>query len=63
MSSNCIAGLVSNGNAQRQKRGMSLGHTNPDGYNEWCRSICRGEREVDLVPLEHCIYDMCLVKL
>lgn len=36
---------------------------NPDGCIEWSRSICRGERGVDLVLLEHCIYDMCLALL
>ena len=63
MSLNCSVACVSDGNAQRQKRRMSRGHTNPDECNEWSRSICRGEKEVDLVPLGHCIYDMCLAKL
>lgn len=38
-------------------------HTNLDECTEWSRSICRGEREVDLVLLGHCIYDMCLVEM
>ena len=41
---------------------MSWEHTNLDGYTEWSRSTCRDEREAGLVPLEHCIYDMCLVE-
>jgi len=40
-----------------------LRHTNLDGYTEWFRNTCRGEREADLVPLGHYIYGMCLVEM
>lgn len=61
MSSNCVVVCVSNGNAGWRKR-MRREHTNLDGYIEWSQNICRDERGADLVPLEHYIYDMCLVE-
>ena len=39
---------------------MSRERTNLDGCTEWSRNTCKGEREADLVPLEHYIYDMYL---
>ena len=62
MSLNCVVVRVSNGNAEWRKQRMSRGRTILDGCIEWSQSICRDGRGVDLVPLERCIYGMCLVE-
>ena len=62
MSSNCVVVRISDGSEQWRKLRVSLERTNLDGCTEWSRNICRDGRGVDLVPLGHYIYDMCLVE-